>query len=187
MRKRERKTSKASNTSMAARWLFRKSAITSAFSKALFRFDTFSEKCYNKCWATIGSRCDNAGCPLCSVKQCVAVCQYCHDDSTASHYTRKLQRTASHCNTLQHTATANEHKTTPFVLGASHSATHCNTLQHTATHYNTLQQRKKHKTTPFVLEASHSATHCNTLQHTATRVHYKSLRSSKHHRRAIHT
>ena len=49
----------------------------------------------------------------------------------------------------------------------SHAATHCNTLQHTATqgvcvwvtplvmhtHCNTLQ---------------HAATHCNTLQHTAT-------------------
>jgi len=50
---------------------------------------------------------------------------------------------ATHCNTLQHTATY----TTHFCILS------CSTLQHTATHYNTLQ---------------HTATHCNTLQHTAT-------------------
>jgi len=37
--------------------------------------------------------------------------------------------TATHCNTLPHTAT---HCNT-----LQHTATHCNTLQHTATHYNT--------------------------------------------------
>jgi len=39
-----------------------------------------------------------------------------------------MQHTATHCNTLQHTATH---------YSLTH-ATHCNTLQHTATHYNTL-------------------------------------------------
>ena len=39
-----------------------------------------------------------------------------------------LQHTATHCNTLQHTA-----------ITLQHTATHCNTLQHTATHCNTLQ------------------------------------------------
>jgi len=54
-------------------------------------------------------------------------------------------RTATHCNTLQHTAT------------------HCNTLQHTATHRSTLQHITAHRNTP-----QHTATHCNTLQYTAT-------------------
>ena len=35
----------------------------------------------------------------------------------------ELQRTAAHCNTLQHT-----------VITLQHTATHCNTQQHTATH-----------------------------------------------------
>jgi len=49
--------------------------------------------------------------------------------------------TATHCNTLQHTATH-------FPL--QHTATHCNTLQRTS-QYNTLHTK-----------------YCNTLQHTAT-------------------
>jgi len=44
--------------------------------------------------------------------------------------------TATHCNTLQHTATH-------FIL--SLTATHCNTLQHTATHCNTLQHTWFHR------------------------------------------
>ena len=56
-------------------------------------------------------------------------------------------RTATHCNTLQHTAT---HCNT-----LQHTATHCNTLQHTATHCNTMHQ---------------TATHCNTLQQTTIHV-----------------
>jgi len=59
------------------------------------------------------------------------------------------------CNTLQHTAT---HCNTP-----QHTATHCNTLQHTATHCNALQHTATHCNT-----LQHTATHCNTLQHTAT-------------------
>jgi len=60
---------------------------------------------------------------------------------------------ATHCNTLQHTATHNEYMTGSFWIQVSL----CNTLQHTATHRNTLQ---------------HTATHCNTLQHTATHNEY---------------
>ena len=64
--------------------------------------------------------------------------------------------TATHCNTLQHTATQETDVCCVCVV------IHCNTLQHTATqetavccvcvviHCNTLQ---------------HTATHCNTLQH----------------------
>jgi len=64
--------------------------------------------------------------------------------------------TATHCNTLQHTANT-----------LQHTATHCNTLQHAATHCNTLQRTTTHCT----LTRQHTATHCNilhTLQHTAT-------------------
>jgi len=53
--------------------------------------------------------------------------------------TAQEQHTATHCNTLQHTAT--------HAYGG-HAQPHCNTLQHTATYCNTLQ---------------HTATHCNTL------------------------
>ena len=45
--------------------------------------------------------------------------------------------TATHCNTLQHTATHLYHTADLFVWGnysLQHTATHCNTLQHTATH-----------------------------------------------------
>jgi len=71
-----------------------------------------------------------------------------------------LRHTATHCNTLQHTASLRH----SLQQTATHclTATHCNTLQHTATHCltathcNTLQ---------------HTATHCNTLQHTASLRH----------------
>jgi len=80
-----------------------------------------------------------------------------------------LQRTATHCNTLQYASllhVAPPHRIFPLLVASlnmamaatryntlQHAATHCNTLQHTATSYNTLQ---------------HTATYCNTLQHTAT-------------------
>jgi len=56
-----------------------------------------------------------------------------------------LPHTATHCNTLQHTATQMQHTRNTL----QHTATHCNTLQHTATHCNTLP---------------HTAIHCYTLQ-----------------------
>jgi len=57
----------------------------------------------------------------------------------------KLQRTATNCNTLQHTVMHYytpqlPKKLTEFLQqGLQHAATRCNTLQNTATHYNTLQ------------------------------------------------
>jgi len=54
-------------------------------------------------------------------------------------------QTATHCNTLQHTAThrGTLHTWAPKSVWArihtSHIETRCNTLQHTATHYKTLQ------------------------------------------------
>ena len=59
-------------------------------------------------------------------------------------------------------------------------ATHCNTLQHTATHSYTHTQTHTHRwhptcsrmastsKTPVPRTAKHTATHCNTLQHIAT-------------------
>ena len=56
-----------------------------------------------------------------------------------------------------------------------HSATHCNTLQRTATLCNTLQRKRTSKYSGFCMTAvvdgsalQHCATHCNTLQHSAT-------------------
>jgi len=75
--------------------------------------------------------CQRAAALVLRVEQTVTPC------NTPQHH--KPQHTATHCNTLKHTAVF---------------ATYCNTLQDTARHCNTLQ---------------HTATHCNTLQHTATR------------------
>jgi len=75
--------------------------------------------------------------------------------STLRYGTWLIQRTTTHCNTLQHPATP--------CNTLQHTATHCNTLKHTATHCNTLQ----HPATPCST-LHHTATHCNTLQHTAT-------------------
>ena len=63
-----------------------------------------------------------------------------------------LQRTATHCNTLQHTATRHTYGSvlTSSLMDCTLSVCHYNALQHIATHCNTLQ---------------HTATHCNTLQH----------------------
>jgi len=75
-----------------------------------------------------------------------------------------LQRTATHCNTPQHTATQISIISVP---GEKHAAcatycntTHCNTLQHTATQTSII-------IVPSAMRAA-SATHGNTLQHTAT-------------------
>ena len=64
-----------------------------------------------------------------------------------------LHHSATHCSTLQLTAT--------LCNTLHHTAAHCNTLQHTATHCNTLQHTAAHCHT-----LQHTATHCNTLQHT---------------------
>ena len=84
-----------------------------------------------------------------------------------------LQHTATHCNTLQPTAThtlAQWDTCQTRLMTKSHS-THCNTLQHTATHCNTLQHTLLPNETHVKQDwwQSHTqptATHCNTLQHT---------------------
>ena len=93
----------------------------------------------------------------------------CVINRIAGVYPCTRQRTATHCNILQHTAT--HCNTAPHVATHSpnrryirrHTATYCNTLQHNATHCNTLQQNATHCNT-----LQHTATHCNTLQHTAS-------------------
>jgi len=76
-------------------------------------------------------------------------------------HTKPVTLTATHCNTLQRTATcSNLHHARGKVIGSKTrpasneygTATNSNTLQHTATHCNTLQ---------------HTPTHCNALQYTA--------------------
>jgi len=59
--------------------------------------------------------------------------------SSATHCdTSTLQRTATHCNTLQHTATHFDTST------LKHTATHCYTLRRSAIHCNTLQREHLH-------------------------------------------
>jgi len=62
-----------------------------------------------------------------------------------------MQHAATHCNTLQRTATA----------------THCNTLQHTATHWNTLQHTATHCNTLQYMQRGNA----QTLQNIA--IHWK--------------
>jgi len=52
----------------------------------------------------------------------------------------------------------------------NNTATHCNTLRHTATHCNcnTLQKKRRADDLDALIYLQHPATHCNTLQHTAT-------------------
>ena len=84
------------------------------------------------------------------------VCCYCAYRVTHSHNggdsrgTSMLPYTATHWNTLQHTA-------------AHHTEKDCNTLQHTDTHTHTMPAIVEEPTS--VLQ--HAATHWNTLQHTA--------------------
>ena len=83
-----------------------------------------------------------------------------------------MQHTATHCNTLQHTATlSNMHMDHHNYMNTIRL--HCNTLQHTATHCNTLQ----HTITWIQLDYIGLMTSCkentfdgrgSTLQHTAT-------------------
>jgi len=85
-----------------------------------------------------------------------------------------VQYTATHCNTLQRTATHTSLQKNE--LEQPYSTTQCNTLQHTATHCNTLQHTAKHYNTHLFakklaswnsLIVQHTATRCNTLQRTA--------------------
>jgi len=94
-------------------------------------------------------------------------------------YVRAFVSTATHCNTLQHTAAHHStqcktlirwktQKSTPWKCAR---VTHCNTLQHTATHTAERQvvRRLRRVWLGNVLSSNtlqHAATHCNTLQHT---------------------
>ena len=53
------------------------------------------------------------------------------------------------------------------VRQARPSATHCNTLQHTATHCNIICGKRPARQA-ICKTLQHTATHCNTLQHSAT-------------------
>ena len=46
----------------------------------------------------------------------------------------------------------------------THTATHCNTLQHTATHYNRYTSTYLYVLDAYAHTLQHTATHCNTLQ-----------------------
>jgi len=58
---------------------------------------------------------------------------------TVSSFYLALQHTATHCNTLQHTATQAFCRTVSPVVDCVPHNEHCSTLQHIATHCNTLQ------------------------------------------------
>ena len=114
-----------------------------------------------------------------------------------------MQRTATHCNTLQqqHNDLVRRwlprkiqlevHENAFFswrglreVLGFTffqHNATYCNTLQHTATHCNTLPAGLCLFVRPlsFTVSLQHITTHCNTPQRTAT--HCNTLQHSATH------
>ena len=74
-------------------------------------------------------------------------------------YSMHLYDAATHCNTLQYTAT--HFRDTTLYVTVTHCK--CNTLQHTAIHRSTLQHTAIHRST-----LQHTAIHCNTPQHTAT-------------------
>jgi len=100
-----------------------------------------------------------------------------------------MQHLASHCNTLQHTATQEFYasadrrmRRSGYAISLHFTVTHCNTMQHTATHCNTLQYTAAHCNAgnmcvssifacPAAATPSHGSalqhltTHCNTLQH----------------------
>jgi len=71
-----------------------------------------------------------------------------HTQAKVKQCEKVLIRTATHCNTLQHTINTKtlQHTATPCNT-LQHTATHCDTRQHTATHGNTLQQIALHRTT----------------------------------------
>jgi len=100
-------------------------------------------------------------------------------------YPNALQYTATHCNTLHHTAThyrypglsrrstASARALITIDLAYCNALHNCNTLQHTATHYRC--SGPSHRSTAlariliknWLNMLQHTATHCNTLQHTA--------------------
>jgi len=105
---------------------------------------------------------------------------------------------ATHCNTLQRTAThappvgaqhliCNTHTTSDLFRRVVVNATYCNTLQRTATHWPprwsaTFDLQHTRNICPQdlfcgVVGLQHTATHCNTLQHTATHCNTLTLSS----------
>jgi len=87
-----------------------------------------------------------------------------------------LQHTATHCNTLPHTATPLQQHAAGVVI-ISASTIRCNSLQHAATRCNTLQRklnnldRKMHLYANGVVVINVSATRCNTLQQILVNLH----------------
>ena len=73
------------------------------------------------------------------------------------------KRTATNCNTLQHTTAT----PAPLSCVRQHTATHRNTLQHTSL-YCKARQQLPHLRPACVNTLQHTATHRNTLHHTAT-------------------
>jgi len=102
-------------------------------------------------------------------------CNILHILPPLSHTHPRYICSATHCNTLQHTATQHHHyrMLTLATSALQHTATHCNTLQHTATHCNTLPPLS-HAQPRYLSSATHCSilqnpvTYCNTPQHTAT-------------------
>jgi len=84
---------------------------------------------------------------------------------TARHWHNTLQHTATHCNTMQHTAARQRFARSAMpAMRRAMSGDYCIPLQHTATHCNTLQ----YPTTPCNT-MQHLAARCTTPQHPATR------------------
>jgi len=81
---------------------------------------------------------------------------------------------ATHCNTLQHTATlpcVMTRKPANCSTSGAHATTHCNTLKHTAIHWNT-RQHTATQTHSTASRLQHQPGQChNTLQHTAAHWH----------------
>jgi len=90
---------------------------------------------------------------------------------------------ATHCNTLQHTAT--HHSCVCILSSRTHVATQCNTLQLTATHCNTLQHTETQHFCVWCCRRRRlwlwcaPCRHEHMLQHTAT--HYNSLQLTATH------
>jgi len=78
-----------------------------------------------------------------------------------------LQRTATHCNALQHAQRRTATHRNALQCALPRTATHCNALQHTATHYNAQQCAATH-CNALQRIATHCHTHCNALQRTTT-------------------
>jgi len=90
----------------------------------------------------------------------------CYPSQHTALLSNTLQRTATFCNTMQHTSAS----AYGLVCGSA-----CNSLQLTAIHSNTLQHTATHcNTTPNTAASAYGrrvcdpAILCNTLQHTAT-------------------